>query len=388
MTYVFYDGEEVEESRNGLRRLAEQHPDWLAGRLRGAHGAERRAGRGRLPGHPARRGRRRRATRAQRPRRGWGDNAIHDGRRRCSTGCGPTSPARVSSTGWSTTRGSTRCWSTGGVAGNVIPDECVVTVNFRFAPDRVRGGGRGARARRCSTASRSTSIDGAGGAPPGLDRPAATRSSAAIGRRRGRSSAGPTSPASPAIGVPAVNYGPGDPNLAHTREEYVPEAEIVACEDGLLRLAPGLTPAVDHGAVDRSPPGAGHRGLLAVISRVARSPFEAPVVRRRACRGPTWTGCLTAETSRRDLDLVGRRGCRRSRAATFQVRPKSLRLIVRSRRREADARGCPTGRPRRPRARRRSRPGAVVPLDGQVADEDEVVAVRCVPGSTRRSAVG
>ena len=29
-----------------------------------------------------------------------------------------------------------------------------------------------------------------------------------------------------ALGIPAVNYGPGDPNLAHKRDEHVPVQQI------------------------------------------------------------------------------------------------------------------------------------------------------------------
>ena len=101
------------------------------------------------------------------------------------------------------------------------PTPCTVTVNFRFAPDRSEEQAlEHVREVLAPYALRLT--DSSPGALPGLSAPAA----AALprgGRRasRSRSTAGPTSPASPRSGIPAVNYGPGDPGLAHTREEHV-----------------------------------------------------------------------------------------------------------------------------------------------------------------------
>ena len=124
---------------------------------------------------------------------------------------------RLSSTG----RDSTRCSISGGVAGNVIPDECVVQVNFRFAPDRDADAARGDPARSTSTATTSPLLDIAAGARPGLT------------HRRPPSSWPPPAASAvakfgwtdvarfAALGIPAVNYGPGDPSLAHTREEHV-----------------------------------------------------------------------------------------------------------------------------------------------------------------------
>jgi succinyl-diaminopimelate desuccinylase len=37
------------------------------------------------------------------------------------------------------------------------------------------------------------------------------------------------------LGIPAVNYGPGDPQLAHTRDEYVELADIADCEQRMRR---------------------------------------------------------------------------------------------------------------------------------------------------------
>jgi succinyl-diaminopimelate desuccinylase len=231
VTYVFYDGEEVEESRNGLKRLQQHHPEWLAADfavLMEPSGATVEGGcQGTLRADVRLTGRRAHSARS------WlGVNAIHAAgevleRLR-------TYDARlVTIDGLEYHEGLNAVYLKGGVAGNVIPDECTVTVNYRFAPDRslavaeehVRGVFAGYEVEV---------VDGAPGALPGLDRPAAAAFVAAIGKPP-RPKFGWTDVARfTELGVPAVNYGPGDPQLAHTREEYVPEAEIVECEKRML----------------------------------------------------------------------------------------------------------------------------------------------------------
>ena len=120
----------------------------------------------------------------------------------------------------------------GGVAGNVVPDLCVVTVNHRFAPDRTLDQAL-AYVREVFDGFEVVLADGAEGARPGLDVPVMASFVAAVGGEP-RPKFGWTDVARfAALGIPAVNYGPGDPELAHTREEHVPEAQIVECEERL-----------------------------------------------------------------------------------------------------------------------------------------------------------
>ncbi len=106
------------------------------------------------------------------------------------------------------------------MAGNVIPDECVVTVNFRFAPDRDVE--QAAAHVRAVFADYDVAItDSAAGARPGLGHPAAAALLAAVGGVP-RAKLGWTDVARfAALGMPAVNYGPGDPQLAHAPHEHV-----------------------------------------------------------------------------------------------------------------------------------------------------------------------
>jgi succinyl-diaminopimelate desuccinylase len=120
----------------------------------------------------------------------------------------------------------------GGVAGNVVPDECVVTVNFRFAPDRSVEQAE-QHVREVLAGFEVVLTDSSPGALPGLSQPAAQEFLAATGARA-RAKFGWTDVARfAALGIPAVNYGPGDPNLAHTRDEHVDVGTIVRCTDVL-----------------------------------------------------------------------------------------------------------------------------------------------------------
>jgi succinyl-diaminopimelate desuccinylase len=124
----------------------------------------------------------------------------------------------------------------GGVAGNVIPDAASVTVNFRFAPDRsVSAALQHVRDVFGDLDVRIEQTDAAAGALPGLTQPAAKALVEAAGGRV-RAKYGWTDVARfAALGVPAVNFGPGDPNLAHRRDERVPVAQITAAADTLRR---------------------------------------------------------------------------------------------------------------------------------------------------------
>lgn len=120
----------------------------------------------------------------------------------------------------------------GGVAGNVIPDACEVEVNYRFAPSRDAEGAE-RHIRDVFAGFDVEIVDVAEGARPGMDDPLAREFVAAVGAKP-RPKYGWTDVARfSELGIPAVNYGPGDPHLAHHDEERVPLAQIEAVERGL-----------------------------------------------------------------------------------------------------------------------------------------------------------
>jgi succinyl-diaminopimelate desuccinylase len=126
----------------------------------------------------------------------------------------------------------------GGVAGNVVPDECQVTVNFRFAPDRDSDDAvahvRAVFADPLAAGVTLEVTDLSGGALPGLGEPAAAAFLAAVGQPA-RAKLGWTDVARfAAFGIPALNYGPGDPNQAHQVGEYTRVDRLQPAEDALV----------------------------------------------------------------------------------------------------------------------------------------------------------
>jgi succinyl-diaminopimelate desuccinylase len=228
VTYVFYDCEEIEAERNGLGQIARSEPEWLAGDfavLMEPSGATVEGGcQGTMRVEVRTSGRRAHSARS------WlGANAIHAAGGVLAR-LGSYEPRIVDIDGLEYREGLNAVGIAGGVAGNVIPDECTVTLNYRFAPDRTEAEAFG-HVREVFDGYDVTLADSAPGALPGLSRPAAASFVQAIGRPP-RAKFGWTDVARFAeLGIPAVNYGPGDPGLAHTREEHVPIAEIVECEE-------------------------------------------------------------------------------------------------------------------------------------------------------------
>jgi succinyl-diaminopimelate desuccinylase len=233
VTYVFYDCEEVTGDRNGLLRLSRRSPELLAGDfavlMEPTSGQIEGGCQGTLRAEVTVAGKRAHTARS------WmGRNAIHEAGSILAALRGYV-PREPEVDGLRYHEGLNAVGIRGGVAGNVVPDECVVTVNYRFAPDR---DGRQAEefVRAFFSASPVIVIDVAEGARPGLHHPAAAAFVAAVGGNLEppRAKLGWTDVARfAALGIPAVNYGPGSPELAHTAGEYVETGAIGECETRL-----------------------------------------------------------------------------------------------------------------------------------------------------------
>ncbi|MFZ2503720.1 MAG: succinyl-diaminopimelate desuccinylase [Nocardioides sp.] len=230
ITFILYEAEEVESEYNGLFKLSLSDPELMAADfaiLMEPSCAVVEAGcQGTLRIDVRTRGERAHSARS------WkGVNAIHGAagilnRLATYTARQPVIDGLTYHEGLNAVR------IRGGVAGNVIPDECVIEVNYRFAPDRSEAEAE-AFVREFFDGFDVTLTDTAAGALPGLDRPAARAFIDAVGGEVNPKFGWTDVARFTGLGIPAVNFGPGDPMYAHKQDEHVPTDQIHRCAAAL-----------------------------------------------------------------------------------------------------------------------------------------------------------
>ena len=241
VTWIFYDHEEVASHLNGLGRIERNHPQWLAGDLAllgeptaahvegGCNGTLRVIAR--FPG------------RAAHSARAWmGVNAIHAMVPVIERIADYGNPVELVD-GLEFRESLSVVRVEGGIANNVIPEAASMTVNYRFAPSkRADDALAWVRSLFEGTGATIEVDDLCEGARPGADSPVAERFltvARRIAAERGTelllsAKVGWTDVARfTQVGVPAMNFGPGDPLLAHTRDEHAPVSDIVRVHDTL-----------------------------------------------------------------------------------------------------------------------------------------------------------
>ncbi len=229
VTWIFYDHEEVEASLNGLGRIERNHPDWLRADIailgEPTGGAIEGGCNGTMRLNITASGV---AAHSARP---WmGDNAVH------RIGAvlqrlAAWEPRIHVVDGLEYRESLLAVGVRGGGAHNSVPDSATAIVNFRFAPDRSPEQAEAyVREYFADMELQIELTDCAPGARPGMEHPEFARLANAL-RQQGvgkpTAKLGWTDVARfSALGVPAINCGPGDPTLAHRADEACPTAQI------------------------------------------------------------------------------------------------------------------------------------------------------------------
>jgi succinyl-diaminopimelate desuccinylase len=234
VTLVFYECEEVADEFNGLRRLFADRADLVAGDLAvlmepTANNVEAGCqGTLHVIAHFA-------GERAHTARPWMGRNAIHRVAEVLAR-IADHEPETVDVDGLSFREALQVVRIEGGVANNVVPDACVLTVNRRFAPRYSVDQAYEQVAALLEGADGIELVNASPAGPPNLTDPVVAEFVASVGVPVGPKLGWTDVARFAAHGVPALNFGPGDPTIAHTAREYVERSSLDRACSGLARF--------------------------------------------------------------------------------------------------------------------------------------------------------
>ncbi|MFT8330240.1 succinyl-diaminopimelate desuccinylase [Bifidobacterium psychraerophilum] len=249
LSFVLYDHEEVSAEFNGLRKVTQERPEWIQGDFAiigeptscGIEGGCNGTIRFDVITHGV----------AAHSARAWmGENAIHKAADILNR-LNAYTPATVSVGGLEYKEGLNATLVSGGKGTNVIPDECRVHVNYRFAPNKsleeakslmmgegsgiVLGEGEGTAVGGVFEGFGIEMKDESPAARPGMDSELTASLADLVFERTGQQAKAKLGWTDVArfsqLGIPAVNFGAGDPLLAHKHDEQIPESDLLLMAD-------------------------------------------------------------------------------------------------------------------------------------------------------------
>jgi len=223
ITYLFYESEEIETKFNGLELITKQQKDLLncdfAILMEPTNGILEVGCQGSLRFEVSTSGKRSHSA------RWWnGENAIHKTNKILEI-LNNYKSREPEIDGYKFREGLQAVKVNGGIAGNVVPDSVSVSINHRFAPDTSIDQAT-TNMKNLFKDFNFLLVDAANAAPTGLSNPVIKDFVSSIGKSIAPKFGWTDVARFASNGIPAINFGPGDPNLAHHPDEKVLISQI------------------------------------------------------------------------------------------------------------------------------------------------------------------